>query len=77
MNHRKAIPANGITFKARPAAGALVASHSPCSRGSEGTDARKSQNVAVIRMEKAMPAVAAAFGVFKSAGLSGSPVGIA
>jgi len=48
----------------------FVASHSPCSRGSTGTELPKSQNAALSKTEKTMPANAADLGVRSCARVS-------
>src|SRR6267378_7782641 len=64
MNHKKATPAKGIRFSAIVTVPDSVAIQAPESRGSSGTERRSSQSIAIRRTEKAMPAIAAAFGVF-------------
>src|SRR3974390_2326108 len=65
MNHKKASPANGTRFNAKATRVELVVSHAPGSRGSLGTEIRSSPNTARSRTQNRMPAIAAAFGVFK------------
>ena len=67
MNHKKATPANGMRFSASATVLALVASHAQDSNGSAGTERRSSQKIVNMRREKAIPAIAAAFGVFRFA----------
>jgi hypothetical protein len=65
MNHKKAIPANGMRFTASATFRELVWSHEPGSCGSVGIDARNSQKTMTSRTEKSIPAIAAALGVFR------------
>src|SRR5712672_3473014 len=67
MNHKKATPAKGTRFNASATVLESVASHAPGSSGSDGTERQSSQIIANRRAEKAMPAIAAAFGVFRRA----------
>ena len=65
INQRNAIPAKGIKFIASVTAPEFVRSHAPDSCGSSGTEARMSQNAAIIKRENSKPAMAAALGVRK------------
>src|ERR1700730_12926459 len=63
-NHRKAIPENGMRFKARDTLSEAVFSHEPVSLGLTGTDCQNNQRLQLSRREKRIPAMAAARGVF-------------
>ena len=66
MNHKNEMPANGTRFNARATVFELVLSHIRASSGSARTENRKSVRPAISKIEKRMPATAAARGVFKS-----------
>jgi hypothetical protein len=65
INHRKATPANGTRFNAIVIALVSVPSQAPGSSGSAGIEVRISHRIDSRSSEKAIPAMAAAFGVFR------------
>ncbi len=67
INHMKATPANGTKFNATVIALVSVASQAPGSSGSAGMEVRSSHRINNRSSEKAIPAMAAAFGVFSCA----------
>jgi hypothetical protein len=58
------MPPNGVRFKARDTSSELVSSQAPGSSGSAGTARHSSQRLQIRRIEKTIPAMAAARGVF-------------
>jgi hypothetical protein len=67
INHKKAMPANGTRFSARPTMFELVLSQAPASSGSARTARRNNKSPVIRRTAKRMPATAAARGVAKRA----------
>ena len=65
MNHKKAMPANGMRFSAISTAARRPGSvsHAPGTRGPAGTESLSSTSAAVKSTEKTIPATAAAPGV--------------
>jgi hypothetical protein len=72
MNQRKAIPANGRRFNPSVIVFEFALSHEPGSPGSAGTEMKISQNPAIVSRENTIPAIAAAFGVFRFVRLKAS-----
>ena len=64
MNHRKAIPANGMRLSASAAALELPATHAPDASGSAGMALKSNPKLARVSREKTTPVMAAGFGVF-------------
>jgi hypothetical protein len=67
MNHRKAIPANGIRLSASATSSVLAASHAPDTCGSAGIALQSNPKLARVRAEKTTPA---------GGGLRGSQSGV-
>jgi hypothetical protein len=63
MNQRNEIPATGIKFNASATRPRSAVSQAPASNGSAGMTDRSIQKIAINRIEKTMPATAAALGV--------------
>jgi hypothetical protein len=76
MNHRKATPSNGTRFMASATVLEFVSSQAPGSSGSVGTERRSNKTISVNKIEKTIPAIAAAFGVFRLVRVSVSPLDI-
>jgi hypothetical protein len=72
MNHRKAIPANGTRFNPSATGVRIRTEPQPGSWGSAGTEIHSSQNAATVNKENSIPAMAAAFGVFRFVRLKAS-----